>query len=113
MNKYLYTSIIFIALCNCLKISAQESEYKMAGEDQEVKKYTLMERFEPDLILTANEREQLKVARFDAIKTKLSILDTMDISPRKREKLMNDVIEHPFSTRLSKTLVETKFDELE
>lgn len=77
---------------------------------QQIQKYTIMERFEPDLILTAVEREQLKATRFAEIKLKIQILDTMNISERKRERLIEDLVEDPFSDRLSKTLTDITFD---
>ena len=97
MKNYLSTSIYCFVLFSGFTLSAQQSDFVMAGERQEVKKYTIMERFEPELILTATEREKLKAERFAAIQTKMSILDTLDISERKREKLINDLIENPFS----------------
>lgn len=97
----------------CQTLSAQGSNYNIEGETETVKKYTIMERFEPELIQTASERQKMKTERFAEIQAKMSILDTMDISERKREKLINDLIENPFSTRLSKTLVDTKFSEIE
>ncbi|MGB6153351.1 MAG: hypothetical protein WBG48_15335 [Pricia sp.] len=117
MKKYLFVSTCCFVVFGCFGLSAQELypnqqfDFIRAGERQEVKKYTVMERFEPDLILTAKEREKLKAERFADIQTKLSILDTLDISERKREKLMNDLIENPFSSRLSKTMADIEFDE--
>ena len=111
MKKYLFVTLSFAFISGCLTVTAQESEYELAGEGQIVKKYTIMERFEPELILTAGEREDLKAERFAEIQTTMRILDTMEISDRKREKLYNDLIDDPFSVRLSKTMADIKFRE--
>ncbi|WP_373519490.1 hypothetical protein [Pricia sp.] len=111
MKKYLDLITSCVGFLGVLTLSAQESNYVLAGEGQAVKKYTIMERFEPELILTSSERERLKAERFTEIRTKMDILDTMDISERKREKLINDLIESPFSPRLFKTFADIKFGE--
>lgn len=111
MKKQLFLIIGCIGMLSSYSVFGQDSDYKMAGERPTVKKYTIMERFEPDLILTASEREKMRAERFAEIQTKMRILDTMDISDRKREKLMNDLVKDPFSFRLSKTLADIKFGE--
>lgn len=97
-------------LVGTLTITAQEQLNTTADEVRTVK-YTIMERFESDMILTAVERERLKKERFEEIKSKIGILDTLDISERKREKLMEDLITDPFSPRLSKTLADIEYKE--
>lgn len=97
-------------MCSCFTLTAQENAFLMGGE-QPVKKYTIMERFEPEYILTATEREKLKAERFAEIQITMRVLDTMNISDRKREKLINDLMVDPFSPRLSKTMAEIRFKE--
>ncbi len=70
-----------------------------------------MERFEPELALSASERESLQAERFAEIKLKMQMLDTMDISESEREKLLSDLIEKPFSTRLSPNMADRQFEE--
>ncbi len=111
MKKHLYISATCLGLFFTLSVASQQGANQITGNPQLAKKYTLMERFEPDLALSASERERLKAERFAEIKLKMQILDTMDISERKREKLLSDLIERPFSTRLSRTMADGQFEE--
>lgn len=92
-------------------ISATAQEVNDMNTEKSVVKYTIMERFEPELILTATEREKMKAERFAEIKSKMEILDTLDISERKRDRLIEDLMEDPFSPRLARTLAEIEFQE--
>ena len=92
-------------------ISATAQEVNDMNTEKSVVKYTIMERFEPELILTATEREKMKAERFAEIKSKMEILDTLDISERKRDRLIEDLMENPFSPRLARTLAEIEFQE--
>ena len=74
-------------------------------------KWTVLEKYEPDMILSADDRMALKKKRIVEARRRKDILDTLDISDRKRKKLMRDLYKNPFSDRLMKTLADTKFEE--
>ncbi len=83
----------------------------MQKKEVSVQRHTIMERFEPDLMVPLQERIALKKQRVaDAQRTR-ELLDTLDISERKREKLLNDLEETPFSNRLTKTIADSKFED--
>lgn len=84
---------------------------KIENQEVEVTKHTIMERFEPELMLSAEERLELKDERVAEIKRRREILDTLDISERKREKLIRDLLKNPNSPRLSRTLAEIEFED--
>jgi len=64
-----------------------------------------MFKFEPDFLATAEQRK----ARIDHAR---KILDTMNISDRRRRKLLKDLYKNGISERLSKTLyADTKFED--
>jgi len=92
-------------------VIAQEEIQKAEKMKAEVTKYTVMERFEPELMLSAEERLKLKDEHVDDIKRRREILDTLDISERRREKLMRDILKAPYSSRLSRTLAEIEFED--
>ncbi len=73
-------------------------------KNMEVTKYTVMERFEPGLVLSTEERVELKEAYKAERELRREIIDTLHITERKREKLLNDLAKNPFSARLSRTL---------
>ncbi|MEO0526232.1 MAG: hypothetical protein AAFZ89_03335 [Bacteroidota bacterium] len=93
-------------------LMAQDNEVlEKVKKNIAVKQRTLMEQFEPDMVLSVDERVQLKRNRISAIQHGRSVLDTLDISDRKRRKLLKELYREPFSERLNKTLADTKFEE--
>lgn len=110
MKKYSYFTMCSLALFGTSTMISQQAD-DIEKNSQPVVKYTLMERFEPELTLTLRERKRMKAERFAEIKLKMQMLDTMDISERRREKLLSDVIEKPYSTRLSRNMADSQFEE--
>lgn len=109
MKRNIYLAAIGVGLCGSFSLSAQQVENEFFENFEPIKKYTLMERFEPELIHTASKRKRLKAQQFKTIKLKLEILDTMDIPEQKREKLRSEVIAKFSSPILSPNLAETQF----
>ncbi len=111
MKKFTYKFTSYLVfLCTSTLISQQRA-VEIERNYQPVKKNTMMARFEPELTISAKERERMKAERFAEIKLKMEMLDTMDISQRKREKLLVDIINKPFSTRLSSKMSDSQFEE--
>lgn len=90
---------------------AQSKESDSLGKKLKVERLTILEEYEPDMILSAEDRISLKKKRIVEAKRRNGILDTMDISDRKRKKLLKDLYKNPFSDRLLKTLADTKFED--
>ena len=90
---------------------AQSKESDTLSKKLKVEKWTVLEEYEPDMILSAEDRIALKKKRIVEAKRRRGILDTMDISDRKRKKLLKDLYKNPFSDRLMKTLADTKFED--
>ncbi len=111
MKKYTYIFASSLALFCTSTIISQQREVEIERNSEPEKRYTLMERFDPELALSANERERMKAERFAEIKLKMQLLDTMDISERKREKLLSDLIEKPFSARFFRNMANSQFEE--
>ena len=111
MKKLIFRSVCFVLLGTSYAVSAQEANTESEKKSPEVTKYTVMERFEPRLMPSAEERLKFKEVRVAEINRRREILDTLDISERKREKLLSDLLKDPFSTRLSRTLAEIEFEE--
>ncbi len=71
-----------------------------------------MERFEPDFVVTADERMEKKQQRVVDTELKLKIIDTLNVSDRKKRKLLLDLKYAPYSDRLQNaTLVDTEFED--
>lgn len=94
------------------QIIAQQSATKDNNREVHIQKHTKMERFEPEMVIPANQRLVMKNQRAAEIKLKRSILDTLSISNRKKRRLLRDLKNSPFSQRLERaTLVDTNFQD--
>lgn len=103
-----------IACCALLPslVQAQNKETEKEKAALKVTKYTVMEKFEPNFVTSPKERIRLKRARIALVKKQRSIIDTLDVSERKRRRLLRDLYNNPFSDRLSRNvIVETEFSD--
>ncbi|WP_289062658.1 hypothetical protein [uncultured Zobellia sp.] len=103
---FMIAACVLVGTCG---LSAQEIKEKKS----EITKYTVMERFEPKAILTVEERTKLREERIAKTERRREILDTLDISERKRQRLLEDLITEPFSNRLNRTMAEIEFEDEE
>lgn len=80
-----------------------------------VKKRTVMERYEPKMILSVEDRVRLKEERLATIKKRREIIDTLSISERRRRRLLKELYRTPNSDRWEKAIADMEFvdDELE
>ncbi|TMM57266.1 hypothetical protein FEE95_12325 [Maribacter algarum] len=85
---------------------------KIDKSNVKVQRHTVMSRFEPEIASTEEKRLEKRHNRIAETERKLSIIDTLDISKRRKKALLRDLEYTPFSDRLNKaTLVDTKFEE--
>jgi hypothetical protein len=94
-----------------LGVSAQEIVPDSENKTFKVKKHTVMEQYEPAMVLSVNERIRLKQERFTTIKRRRGILDTLDISDRRRQRLLKELVRNPFSDRLNRAVADIEFIE--
>lgn len=85
----------------------------VSQKELKVQEHTIMQLFEPNLVMSSKNRLAIKKKRREETQRKLAMIDTMDISERKRRKLLKDLVRTPYSTRLSKAtaIVDTKFED--
>lgn len=77
-----------------------------------VQRHTVMSRFDTEIASSEEERLKKRQERIAETERKLSILDTLDISERKRKMLLRDLKYNPFSNRLNKaTYAGTEFED--
>ena len=98
-------------LLGTLQVNSQKKPTTKNIKTSKVQKYTIMEEFEPDLVLSVNERVQLKKEHFAKTQRMRGILDTIDISDRKRQRLLKELIRNPLSNKLNKAVAEIGFEE--
>lgn len=101
-----WTTLLLLVFFSINYTVAQEKAKKDTDKTIKVKKRTIMERYEPEMVISAEERLQKKLERLAEIKRKRAIIDTLSISNRKRRKLLLELYRSPFSTRLSKAIAE-------
>tara|TARA_R110002049_G_scaffold158061_1_gene322999 strand:- start:295 stop:642 length:348 start_codon:yes stop_codon:yes gene_type:complete len=114
MMKDIYSAVIVLVMVfSAVNGYAQSKGNNTLTKRIKVEKRTVLEEYEPDMILSAEDRLALKEKRMVEAKRRRGILDTMDISDRKRKKLLKDLYKNPFSDRLMKTLADAKFEDAE
>lgn len=69
-----------------------------------VQKRTLLNQFESDYVLSVFERITLKQSRIAYQYRAKKILDTMQLSDRKRKRLMKELERNPFSEQIRETI---------
>ncbi|WP_123803509.1 hypothetical protein [Maribacter sp. 4G9] len=77
-----------------------------------IQKHTILDQFEPDLVKPVSERFELKQQRIAHQNHTRRILDTLDISNRKRRRLLKELKRSPFSEHIDKIIMaETHFED--
>ncbi|WP_339627361.1 hypothetical protein [uncultured Maribacter sp.] len=76
-----------------------------------IKKRTLLNQFESDYVLSVSERIALKQSRIAFQYRTREILDSLDISDKKRKRLIEELKRNPFSEKIQNVIAsETKSD---
>ena len=106
--------IILTVLCLLMATWAMKAQRALTQDPSQTAQVPIEEedgpiltKFEPDFLQSNEER-------MAEIRHKRSILDTLDISERKRRRLLKDLYKNLDSERLSKALwVDTEFEDIE
>ncbi len=98
--------LIFAILCMGwnLTVIAQEASANTPAREIKVKKHTVLGQYEPEMVMTAKERFHLKSDRLATIQMKREIIDTLDISDRKRRQLLKELYRSPFTYKWDKVI---------
>lgn len=76
-----------------------------------INKRTLLNQFESDYVLSVSERIALKQSRIAFQYRTREILDSLDISDKKRKRLIEELKRNPFSEKIQNVIAsETKSD---
>jgi len=103
----IFFSAIF--LLSALQLSAQDETSNSKKNEVKVQKYTVMEKFETDYMLPVDERKRLKMERREVVEHRLSILDTLNISDRRKSRLLRELSKNPFSDKVNRKFAEIEF----
>ncbi|MBQ4914999.1 hypothetical protein J8L85_11160 [Maribacter sp. MMG018] len=108
-NNYQWATMALMVLaCGIFRMSGQETVKK----EITVEKYTLMDKFEPTYVLPVDRRIKLKKNRITHQRQTKKILDTLDISDRKRRRLIRELKRSPFSEKVQDIITaETQFED--
>ncbi len=69
-----------------------------------------MEQYEPGMILTVDDRIRLKKERLALIQKRRRIIDTLDISDRRKRRLLEELYETPYSDRWERIIADIEFE---
>lgn len=112
MKKITFWAIVALScFLGTTQLNAQKTVSEEKNQDIKVQKYTVMEQYEPKLVLSVDERVRLKKERIAMIMRRRGILDTLDISERRRERLLKELLKNPFSDKLNKAVADIEFIE--
>ncbi|MEO0571673.1 MAG: hypothetical protein AAF039_08205 [Bacteroidota bacterium] len=101
MKKLWFTGTAMVL--GMLFVSAQTTmRDKMLKDRKEFSDRTLFQRFEQQIIPTADERKKQSVENKAKRELLLAIIDTTQIKRELKQKLQYDVVHNPFSKRLRK-----------
>ena len=111
--KFWAHSIFLILIVGCWQIEAQQRSSNAKTKEVRVKKYTVLSQYEPELVVPAEERLQLKYDRLNTIRERRAIIDTLTLSDRKRRKLLKELYRSPFSYHWDKLIADNEEDQEE
>ena len=101
----------FILIAGCWHVQAQKQSSNSESKEVRVKKHTVLAQYEPELVVPAEERLQLKNDRLNTIRERRAIIDTLQLSDRKRRKLLKELYRSPFSYHWDKVIADIEAEE--
>ncbi|MDC6351472.1 hypothetical protein PP178_07890 [Zeaxanthinibacter sp. PT1] len=110
MNRYAYlrTGLVCCAFMAINGLCAQaEAPIPLDSiQEMRVNKHTLMARFEPEFAISAKERLRLKEDRRRELEARLMAIDTLDLSFRKKWRLLEELYLSPHTSQWDKVVAD-------
>ncbi len=106
--KYLVALLVFWFATAI--VQAQDS-IPAKSDDLKVKKYTVLGQYEDQMVISSEERLQMKLDRVELLKRRREIIDTLDISERRRRRLLRELYRSPFSTRWDRLVTDLELED--
>ncbi|MBT8236902.1 MAG: hypothetical protein KJO04_11960 [Bacteroidia bacterium] len=103
--------ICFFVLIGCSELLGQDSLAFPPEKKLKIRDRTVLGQFESNLVLSADERLKKKLERRELIAKRRAIIDTLDISERRRRRLLKELYGSPFTTRWDKVVASMEFEE--
>ncbi|NND16635.1 MAG: hypothetical protein HKN89_09970 [Eudoraea sp.] len=111
INLILLPIILLILLVGSPDLSAQDSIALPTTKELKVRERTVLAQFESTMVLTADERLRMKIDRRDLILKRRAIIDTLDISDRRRRRLLKELYNSPTSDRWERVVANLGFED--
>lgn len=70
-----------------------------------------MEQYEPEMILTVDDRIRLKKERIAMIQKRHQIIDTLNISDRRKRRLLKELYRTPYSDKWERVIADIVFED--
>lgn len=102
---------VVLFLITGAQLCAQSQSTNSEDSSSTVQRYTVMEKFAPDLVIPVDERKRLKEERKQMVVQQKNVLDTMNISDRRRSRLLRELNKNPFSDRINRAFADIKFED--
>ncbi len=100
MRKVAFWACIYMLCILGMSVSAQEPKQDYFT----IQKRTLLAEFETEYVLPVSERIALKQERISYQRQTKKILDTLQVSDRKRRRLLKELKRRPFSEKVKENI---------
>ena len=105
------TLVIALLILGAFQIKAQETTSDTKEKDVKVQRHTVMEQFANENMFTLEQRKQKRLQHLADIEKLKKALDTMDISRRKKRKILADLVNKPYSDRVNQAMADIEFED--
>ncbi|WP_373075453.1 hypothetical protein, partial [Zeaxanthinibacter enoshimensis] len=117
MNRYAYLRMGMVC-CFAMAFTSLSAQTEVpipldSIQEMRVKRHTLMARFEPEFTISAQERQQLKEQRRRELEERLRAIDTMQLSFRRKWKLLEELYLSPHTAYWDKVVADLVLEEEE
>ena len=110
LGDLLFLYFVFL-LASCFNLSAQDSAALPTQQELNIRKRTILAQFDSEMVESADVRLQKKLDRRQLILRRQAIIDTLDISERRRRRLLKELYNSPLSDRWERLVTKLEIDE--
>ena len=100
-----------ILLASLSTIHAQDSVALPSEKELKIRERTILAQFDSQLVQSADERLQKKLDRREFILRRQAIIDTLDISERRRRRLLKELYNSALSERWDRMVTKLQYEE--
>ncbi|HMB63111.1 MAG TPA: hypothetical protein VKN36_08575 [Eudoraea sp.] len=110
MKSHSWVGLTFLLFLCCPTPAAHGQDAQtLSKKEMKVKKKTVMEQYEPALVLSVDDRIRLKKERIALLQRRRRIIDTLKITDRKKRRLLKELYSSPTSDKWERVIADIQF----